>query len=542
MRRALIALGALAAVTALTSPVGAQPSSRTAPSITRPVQLTAGDTAPTRTYGTPMIASDPEDPSHVIAVGAEFRSRRCLITRSLDGGQTWKQLDASPLPKEYPFCFITETGVFQGLVAFGRNHTLYFASPGWDVADSLSDWPFPQGGGWRGNVTVVLSKSTDLGDSWTSTIVRPSRGRTGADLENNRPVTGLAVDTSGPTDIVYVGWAQVYQDHKTAVVATSLDAGKTFSDPVNVASNYLDEAVRLELGKAVGRPTAPPLNAIDITWPVLTLDGKGTLYAVWHARGRPGPPVDDSATYLSRSTDRGKTFTVAKIGETTNTFINAVLAWSPTGGPDGTLHLAYHSTTARKVDFEYDVFYRHSTDGGSTWSDEKTLNDDDAAGLFVQVHPNMTVAPDGRVDVAWWDFRNDTGNFANDVYMTSSSDNGGTWTKNLRVTDQSVNRRIGPWFGNADIRQPPGLVSRNGYTLVVWDDTRNGDDLTQTQDVYGSTVQYETLGGGASSSAKYALAGVIGFSLVGLAFVIVLAATRRRAPAEASERRPVSVG
>ena len=51
--------------------------------------------------------------------------------------------------------------------------------------------------------------------------------------------------------------------------------------------------------------------------------------------------------------------------------------------------------------------------------------------------------------------------------MTSSSDNGGTWTKNLRVTDQSVNRRIGPWLGNADIRQPLGLVSRNGLSIVT---------------------------------------------------------------------------
>jgi len=496
--------------------------------------LTGADTVPTRTYGTPTIAVDPEDPNHVIAAGAEFRSRRCVVTRSTDGGQSWKQLDTSPLPKEYPFCFITETGVPQAMVAFGRNHTIYYASPGWDVADSLSDWPFPQGGGWRGNVTVVLSKSTDLGDTWTSTTVRASRGRTGAELENNRPVTGLAVDTrSTAEDIVYVGWSQVYQDRESAVVATSLDGGKTFSDPVNVAANYLqDEAVRLELAKAAGRPTAPTVNALDVTWPVLTVDGKGTLHAVWHARGRPGPPVDDSATYLSRSTDRGKTFTVAQIGQPSNAFINAVIAWSPEGGVAGTLHLAYHSTTTRKVDFEYDVFYRRSTDDGATWTDEKTLNDDDPTGLFVQVHPHMTLAPNGRIDVAWWDFRNDTGNFANDVYLTSSSDNGATWTKNLRVTDQSVNRRIGPWFGNADIRQPPGIVSRDEYTLLVWDDTRNGDEVTQTQDIYASTVQYEAVGGGASSAAKYVLAGVVGFCIVALGLAIVAASTRRRRTAE----------
>ncbi len=542
MRRSILSIAALATAAAFASPAGAQSGGSSAPSITRPVQLTGGDTVPTRTYGTPTVAVDPEDPNHIIAAGAEFRSRRCVVTRSTDAGQTWKQLDTSPLPKEYPFCFITETGVPQAMVAFGRNHTLYYASPGWDVPDSLSDWPFPQGGGWRGNVTVILSKSTDLGDTWTSTTVRASRGRTGAEMENNRPLTGLAVDTRGDEDIVYVGWSQVYQDRENAVVASSLDGGKTFSEPVNVAANYLqDEAVRLELAKAAGRPTAPTVNALDVTWPVLTVDGKGTLNAVWHARARPGPPVDDSATYLSRSTDQGKTFTVTQIGHPSNAFINAVILWGPGGSPEGTLHLTYHSTTSRKVEFEYDVFYRRSTDGGKTWSEERTLNDDDPASLFNQVHANMTMAPDGRLDVAWWDFRNDTGTFANDVYMTSSSDQGVNWTKNLRVTDQSVNRRIGPWFGNADIRQAPGLVSRDEYTLVLWDDTRNGDELTQTQDVYASHVQYEALGGGASSAAKYALAGVLGFSVVALGLVIAATVARRRSGQEKPTREPVSV-
>ncbi len=542
-RRTTALLLALAAGFAGWAP-GSASAQSSAPRITQPVQLTRADTAPTRTYGTPVVAVDPENAAHMVAAGAEFRTRRCGLTRSTDGGRTWTQVETPPLPAAYPFCFVTETGVPQAMVAFGRNSTLYYASPGWDTADSLSDWPFPQGGGWRGNVTVILSRSTDLGDSWTSTIVRDPRGRQGADLENNRPVTGLAIDTrSGPEDIVYVGYAQVYQDRKTAVVSTSLDGGDTFGPPVNVAADFLqNENYRLELAKAAGRPNAVAVNSVDITWPALTVDGSGTLYAIWHARGRPGPPVDDSATLLSRSTDKGKTFTVAQIGPPTNTFINATMVWSPAGGDRGTLHLVYHSTTARKVDFEYDVFHRRSTDGGETWSEERTLNDDDPKNLIVQVHPSMSLAPNGRVDVAWWDFRNDTGNFANDVYMTSSSDNGESWSPNLRVTDRSVNRRIGPWFGNADIRQPPGLVARDELTLVVWDDTRNGDDVTQTQDVYSSIVQYEALGAsGASSTAKRWLAAVAGFVVVALGLAAAAAASSRRHRRTATPAAPRSL-
>ena len=153
----------------------------------------------------------------------------------------------------------------------------------------------------------------------------------------------------------------------------------------------------------------------------------------------------------------------------------------------------------------------------------------DPANRMDQVHASVSLAPNGRVDVAWWDFPNDTGNFANDVYMTSSSDNGGSWSKNLRVTDQSINRRIGAWFGNADIRQPPGLVARDEFTLVIRDDIRNGDDLTETQDVFSSIVQYEALGGdGPSPAARYALAAVIGFVVVTLAFLGAALRSRQR--------------
>ena len=118
--------------------------------------------------------------------------------------------------------------------------------------------------------------------------------------------------------------------------------------------------------------------------------------------------------------------------------------------------------------------------------------------------------------------------------MTSSSDNGATWSKNIRVSDRSINRRIGPWFGNADIRQPPGLVSRDESTLVVWDDTRNGNDLTLTQDLYASTVQYRPLTGETSSAARYALAAVIGFIAVSLVFALAAFGLRRRRQPQAT--------
>ena len=79
--------------------------------------------------------------------------------------------------------------------------------------------------------------------------------------------------------------------------------------------------------------------------------------------------------------------------------------------------------------------------------------------LFPQWIPNMAVAPDGRVDIAWWDLRHDPGiTFGNDVYYTSSSDNGTTWSKNIRVADQLIDRRVGVFGNNFDVSGPPGLA------------------------------------------------------------------------------------
>ena len=56
--------------------------------VTSAVNATRGDVNPHRTYGTPVIAVDPGNPKHVVAVATEIRSRTCGFLRSTDGGRT----------------------------------------------------------------------------------------------------------------------------------------------------------------------------------------------------------------------------------------------------------------------------------------------------------------------------------------------------------------------------------------------------------------------------------------------------------------------
>lgn len=549
-----VAVLSLAAVVAVPGAVTAAEPLR----ITKAVRGTTDDPVPTRTYSSPYLAVDPAEPLNVVAAFVDMRTRRCGLLRSTNGGESWKRLDASPQPSTYPFCFHTSGGVTQTPLAFGRDHTLYYGLVGWDTQD----------GGNRGNHSVLLARSTDLGDSWTTAIVRDARGKQGQDVENNRPVASIAVDTtSSEDDIVYVSWRGNWPNAEPPrasrpMVAVSTDGGRTFSPPFDAAAAFFEHpgAVQEALGRVpptaqappsppVSTPASPPTPAsLGGGNPQVAVDDQGTLYVLWvQATASSITDRPDNPLYLSRSTDRGRTFTVTEVGPPSNWYGGPILQWSRTGGRQGSLHVVYEDKVGQ-TQGDRDIFYRRSLDGGKTWSAARILHDDDPKQLIGQFIPGLSVAPNGRLDVAWWDFRNDPGVYVNDVYYTYSTDNGTTWSRNIRVTDHSINRRIGPWSNNFDVRQPPGIGSTDAYALLGWDDTRNGDPVGQGQDVYTAAIQHGAVAGGVSKTVKYALAGTVGLLAVGLLLLGSALANRRRQgrPPPATEttrdREPAGVG
>lgn len=523
----LLSAGIIGGLMAGGAPLGAATA---APRITQAVNATGTDPTPSKVYASPVVVVDPEDSRRLVAVAAEIRSRTCGLVRSTDAGQTWVRPEGSPSPDSFPFCFQTETGPRQADMAFGRNGTLYYAYAGWDTGDTLSDWPIGTGGGWKGNVSVVVSRSDDLGDSWESTVVRDARRFQGDQQENNRPVNSIVVDSrSGKEDIVYVGWKVSYRDRQGMRVATSTDGGKTFGEPVDLTAGYFDnDANRRRLAEGAKLTETPPQNRIMYYWPDMTIGADGTLYVVWNARFGPGPQMDDTGVFLSTSGDQGRTFTVTEVSPAPVTYRYPMMEWTPHGGDNGTLHMVYEGATPQKIDWLFDVFHVRSTDRGKTWSTPTRLSDDPPQDLAGKYHPELAIAPNGRIEVAWWDFRNDNGNFATDVYLTTSFDDGASWTRNTRVTDRSIGRRIGVWYGNSDIRQPPGIAATNQFTLVGWDDTRNGDVTTQAQDIYSTMLQYERLGSGTSSALRYGAAAAAGLGVFGVVLLLLAASWKRR--------------
>src|SRR5262249_786269 len=119
-----------------------------------------------------------------------------------------------------------------------------------------------------------------------------------------------------------------------------------------------------------------------------------------------------------------------------------------------------------------DVTFARSTDAGATCRVPLRIND---------FGPNsyhwfgaIAVAPNGRIDVCWYDTRNDTNNLFSELYYSSSLDGGLTWSPNLAVSapfDPSLGypqqNKIGDYIG---------VIALNDATCVAYSATFNGEE------------------------------------------------------------------
>ena len=115
-----------------------------------------------------------------------------------------------------------------------------------------------------------------------------------------------------------------------------------------------------------------------------------------------------------------------------------------------------------------------------------------------QFEPGVSIAPNGRVDVAWYDFRNSPtppvpttgqGNErgVSDVYYTSSTDQGKTFRPNIRITDRGIDRTLGVW--KVDSKFNLGISSTDDAVYFAWQDTRNAIRETDADDVYTASLR-----------------------------------------------------
>jgi hypothetical protein len=320
----------------------------------------------------------------------------------------------------------------------------------------------PAGGDWEWPVVVDRTTYTDkqwiMGDQ---------------DPQGSSPYAGN----------LYMSWTSFGGPVTGIVHSRSTDGNQTWSPPIQLASGDVQGSI----------PGVAP---------------DGTMYVVF---GRSIFYGGSGTLEFVESTDGGASFDAAQVAANITaipfTLPNSwfrtpaslpAFAVSPT---NGNLYIAW-------ADYRHgdaDIYFSRSTDGGATWDTQIRLNDDPIGNGIDQFQPQVSVAPNGRVAVMWFDRRLECpslpwippdhvglANFCIDTFMTRSFDEGVSWESNMRASEQTWDWTLNlplDGSGNGFIGDYQGIASNNDYDFPFWNATANlGENAENYQEVFVALV------------------------------------------------------
>ena len=471
------------------------------------VNAGAGDPSDPRSHNSPTVVRNPVKEDN-LAVSSRIDTPRfsCALHVSFNGGMSWTPTPIPAPAGEEPKCFAPD-------VAFASDGTLYLS--------------FATLGG-RGNEpnAVWVSRSTDGGRS----LSKPKKAIGPLAFQ-----VRLAVDPANPRR-VYLSWLQGSDigllrfsgPGNPIRSARSDDGGASWRKPARVSSAAHPRAV-----------TPSPAVGPDGRLYVLYVDlGEDRLdYEGGHdAEG--GPPYTGRyKLVLARSVDRGKTWEESVVDDKILPIQRFIVFYPPfpsiaVDQESGRVYAGFHDGRVG----DPDVMVWSLAPGGSGWQGPTRVNDTPERDGRWQYLPKLSVAPSGRLDVAYYDRRKDPKNRANDVALQSSFDSGKHFEPSVRLTSQPFDSKIG--FGSphdlADLGSRLGLISGDAFALTVWTDTRAGTIASNKQDLFRGLVVFSQpshLAQPVKDGLRY---GGLALALAGLA---LLAAWRLGAP-RPSDRPP----
>lgn len=598
-RRAWFILLGAAVTLCASAPVLAR--QRFDPPVVLPSVQVTRELTPSRNHFGQKLLVHPTNPRIIVIAESDLTTSlgNCPVHVSRDGGRTWATAKGMPKAPEYGSCTRATFGPSLDAQFGADGKTLFVLAAGAPVASG------------RGTTDVYLARSTDLGDTWRFTTIvkgtdqisltKPDGTKATDEIRYNR--LRLAAHPTDPK-MVYAGIMSnpanlSTNDHPLrAWVSVSSNGGQTFGPMVDIFASVPHDQIFGADVPSVSvdregtiyaftkeRPPAPPTTptpppaATDPSTVVTTTTTPATITTLPTGAGCPpnppragpltppttaavpaSPPVLGKAgagdrLLMAKSTDGGKTWPGRAIDD--EVAICRFCLTTPEGAVDpktGNVYVVFEASltpppTPRE---DRNIYFMASTDGGQTWSKKLKLNDDEDPARkpnYNQLFPGISVAPNGRVDLSWFDFRSDalynpdgrgfsdlSGEVCWDVYYTYSTDGGQTFARNLRVSDRSMNRdegfSVNPKY---DPRGPMAVASTNEVTYVAWPDSRAGRPQAPTQDTYFTTILHEEVldveeGGVKASSVVLGVGiGVLATGLLVFLVSLLLRGRRREA-------------
>ena len=331
----------------------------------------------------PAIAVDPTDPNKMVigwrqfdSINSDFRQGGWGYTT--DGGLTWA------------FPGVLNPGVFRSDPVTRSDEAgnfLYLSLRGDDFCDDI----------WR---------STDGGQTFVEQS--PDGAGHGGDKQ------WFTINTTGGTGhgFLYQFWTEFFACDFGAF-NRSLDSGVTWQSPIS-PPNFTDTGT-LE---------------VDINGN-LFVGGGGSPFHCLRSSNAQNPQVtpsfDQNVTVdLGGDLIQGGINGIGLCGQTfvavdrtgTNNNVYMLASVIPFGAGNGT-----------------DVMFARSTDGGQTFSPPHRINDDPINHNKWHFFGTLSVAPNGRIDVVWYDTRNAADNIQSQLFYSWSTDGGATWAPNVQVSN-----------------------------------------------------------------------------------------------------------
>ncbi|HEV2784974.1 MAG TPA: sialidase family protein [Solirubrobacteraceae bacterium] len=495
---ALAAAGAVALVSSTTFDDAPDVKS---PAAVVPVNESARDQGDISANNSPTLAQNPERRANLVVVNrVDTPAYTCGFHVSHDGGSQWSSRSI-PIPRgEQPKCFAPDA-------AFAADGTLYISY-------------VTLAGRTNAPNALWLTRSTDGGRTLSAPrrVSGPLSFQVRITTDPRRPER-LYLTWLQPEDI---GLALFTGSDNQIVVARSDDGGRSFRPRVRAS----DQSRRRVLAPS-------PAVGLDGELYVLYLDVQDDRldYEGGHGSRGGAPYQGHFSLVLGRSTDAGATWQESLVDDTivpTRRFI-AFLPPTPSLAVDprsGRIFVAFEDGREPPSD----VRLWSLEPGAEEWDGPSRVNDTPSKDGSTQYLPKLAVAPDGRLDIAYYDRRDDPRDRLNDVSLQSSADNGETFTSRVRLTDESFDSRVGTGsdVGLPDIGSRLGMVSQSSAASVVWTDTRAGTEASNKQDIAFAQAPVES---SEPSSARDTLRwGGIALLLVAAGLLAVQA---RRRPASA---------